>query len=207
MENAEKNINDEIIDQLIIKVGELEKREVNIPDYRSRFNTLQQDFEGFLQQYNNDSRALSGANKRIHDTNPAPQVQDAIGNLKNLLEAIQKALPVKHQHHFDFYTKGWIIAGMLLLIIVAISSGLSAYLWKENDRLQAADVKYRLLRQVTSFDTKWADSVYNSNPDETKKMLAKLENGQLRLNQKNRIQKKPFARKPGKRQGNLLHNK
>jgi hypothetical protein len=207
MENAEKNINDEIIDQLIIKVGELEKREVNIPEYTAHFDTLQQTFEGFLQQYNKDSRALSVAIKQLRDIDPGPQVQNAIGNVKSLLEIIQKALPVKHRHHFDFNTKGWIMAGMLLLIAVAISTGLSGYLWKENNRLQAADIKYRLLRQVASAETKWADSVYTSDPDETKKMLVKLESDQLRLNQKNRIQKKPFARKPWKRQGGLLHNK
>lgn len=92
-------------------------------------------------------------------------------------------------------------------MITAIGTGLSGYLWTENNRLQAADVKYRLLRQVASADTKWADSIYTDNPDETKKMLVKLENGQLRLIQKNKIQKKSFARKPGKWQGSVLHNK
>lgn len=92
MENAEKNINDEIIDQLVIKVGELEKREVNIPYYTAHFNALQQAFEGFFQQYNKDSDTLKVAIKQMRDINPASQVQDTIGDVKSLLETIQKAL-------------------------------------------------------------------------------------------------------------------
>ncbi|HEY5393283.1 MAG TPA: hypothetical protein VIJ57_14265, partial [Hanamia sp.] len=66
---------------------------------------------------------------------------------------------------------------MILLIVTAISTGLCGHLWAENNRLQAVDIKYRLLQQFDTSSTKWADSVYTNSPDEVEKTVVKLESG------------------------------
>lgn len=169
---------DELMDSIVKKVTEIDKREIKITDYTPHFEALKQIFEVFLLKYNKESDALKTVVGQLNISYPAEQIQNTLAESKGILEAIRKALPVKVKHQFDFKTKGWIIAGMILLIVTAIGTGLCGHLWAENNRLQAVDIKYRLLRQVDTSSTKWADSIYASNPDEAEKTVIKMENGE-----------------------------
>jgi hypothetical protein len=172
---------DEIIDSLIKKITDQEKREPKTADYTLHFEALQKIFEVFLVRYNKENAELKDAVRQLNISYPAEQIQDTLTEVKTILEAIRKSLPVKIKHEFDPKTKGCIIAGIILLIVTAIGVGLSGYLWTENNRLQAVDIKYRLLRQVDSISTKWADSIYNGDPDKAGSIANKLESGQIRL--------------------------
>jgi len=148
MDSSVKNITEEIIDQLIIKVGELEKREINVPDYTPQFEALHNSYEtGMLTHYKEveEFKAVLGQLKVNY---PAEQIQNNLTDIKGILATIQKSLPIKHKHQFDFNTRGWIISGMILLIVAAICTGLSAHLWVENTTLKAVSTKYRMIRQV-----------------------------------------------------------
>jgi hypothetical protein len=169
---------DELMDSIVKKVTEIDKREIKITDYTPHFEALKQLFEVFLLKYNKESEALKAVMGQLNVTYPAEQIKKTIAESKGILEEIRKALPLKVKHQFDFKTKGWIIAGMILLIVTAISTGVCGHLWTENNRLQAVDIKYRLLRQVDTSSTKWADSIYTSNPDEAEKTVIRMENGE-----------------------------
>jgi len=167
---------DEIIDSLIKKVTDQEKREPKTTDYTLHFEALQKIFEMFLARYNKENAELKAAIGQLNISYPAEQIQNTLSEVKTILEAVRKSLPVKVKHEFDPKTKGWIIAGMILLIVTAISTGLCGHLWAENNRLQANDIKYRLLQQVATNSTKWADSIYTGNPDEAEKTVIRMEN-------------------------------
>jgi len=178
---------DELMDSIVKKVTEIDKREIKITDYTPQFEALKQIFEVFLLKYNKESEELKAVVGQLNISYPAGQIQNTLTESKGILEAIQKALPIKVKHQFDFKTKGWIISGMILLIVTAISTGLCGHLWTENNRLQAVDIKYRLLRQVDANSIKWADSIYTSNTDEAEKTVIRMENGQrlkIRANKK-----------------------
>jgi len=170
---------DELIDSLVKKVTEIDKREIKITDYTPHFEALKQIFEVFLLKYNKESEALKTVVGQLNISYPAEQIKNTTAESKGILEAIRKALPLKVKHQFDFKTKGWIIAGMILLIVTAISTGVCGHLWAENNRLQAVDIKYRLLKQVDTSSTKWADSIYTSNPDEAEKTVIRMENTKI----------------------------
>jgi len=178
---------DELINSLIKKITDLEKKEVKATDYSLHFDALQKIFEVFLVRYNKESGELNNAVGKLNLNYPAEQIQQALVEIKNILAAIQKALPVQVKHQFDLKTKGWIIAGMILLIVTAISAGFCGNLWIETNRLQAVGIKYRLVQQVDSVGTTWADSVYNSNPDNADKTLIK--NKKIIKNRANEIHK------------------
>ena len=167
---------DELMDSIVKKVTEIDKREIKITDYTPHFEALKQIFEVFLNKYNKESEALKTVMGQLNISYPAEQIKNTIAESKGILDAIRKALPVKVKHQFDFKTKAWIIAGMILLIVTAISTGLCGHFWAENNRLQAVDIKYRLLRQVDKSSTKWADSIYTGNPDEAEKTVIRMEN-------------------------------
>ena len=151
---------DELMDSVVKKVTEIDKREIKITDYTPHFE------------------ALKAAIGQLNISYPTQQIQNTLAESKGILEAIRKILPVKVKHQFDFKTKGWIIAGMILLIVTAIGTGVCGHLWTENNRLNEVDIKYRLLRQVDTSSTKWADSIYTSNPDEVEKIVIRMENGE-----------------------------
>ena len=190
---------DELMDSIVKKVTEIDKREIKNTNYTPQFEALKQIFEVFLLKYNKESEALKTVVGQLNISYPAGQIQNTLTESKGILEAIQKALPVKVKHQFDFKTKGWIIAGMILLIVTAISTGLCGHLWTENNRLQAVDIKYRLLRQVDANSIKWADSIYTNNPDDAEKTVIRMENTKIMKDKANDIQNGKRGKKSRKR--------
>jgi len=190
---------DELMDSIVKKVTEIDKREIKITDYSPQFEALKQIFEVFLLKYNKESEELKAVVGQLNISYPAGQIQNTLTESKGILEAIRKILPVKVKHQFDFKTKGWIIAAMMLLIVTAISTGLCGHLWAENNRLHAVDIKYRLLRQVDTSSTKWADSIYTSNPDEAEKTVIRMESGKIKEGRGNDIQNIRRGKKSRKR--------
>jgi len=166
---------DELIDSLVKKITELDKRETKITDYTPHFEALKQIFEVFLLKYNKESEALNTVVAQLNISYPAEQIKNTIAESKGILEAIRKALPVRVKHQFNFKTKGWIIAGMILLIVTAISTGLCSHLWAENSRMQANDIKFRAIRQVYPIQAYWADKYYAEHPDAMKDTTERLE--------------------------------
>ena len=172
--------NDEIVDSLIKKIDDLEKREVKSTDYTLHFEALKKIFEVFLVRYNKESLSLFEAVSQLNIEYPTEQIQKTLVELKTILEAINRELPIKVKHQLDIKPKAFVIS----IIVIAASSLLNAYLWTENTRLQAVDIKYRLLNQLGSNDIKIADSVYSSDPDETVKMVNNSKTHQVKLSKK-----------------------
>jgi hypothetical protein len=197
--NTRMDSNEEIVDSLIKKINELEKREVKSIDYTLHFEALKKIFEVFLVRYNKENAELKAGISQLNISYPAEQIQSTLAEVKPILEVIRKSLPVKVKHEFDLKTKGWIIAGVMLLIVTSISVGVCGHLWVESNRLQSVDIRYRLVRQVDSVGTKWADSVYTSNPDKAEKTVDKLESGQIKLTETSKTQKKQTVKRLSKR--------
>ncbi len=172
--------NDEIVDSLIKKIDDLEKRDVKNTDYTLHFEALKKIFEVFLVRYNKESTALFEAVSRLNVEYPAEQILKTLAELRTILEAIQRELPIKVKHQLDIKTKAFVIS----IIVIAASCLLNSYLWTENTRLQSVDIKYRLLNQLGSNDVKIADSVYSSDPDETAKMVDKSKTHPVELSKK-----------------------
>ena len=167
--------NDEIIDSLIKKISTLEKREVKNTDYTLHFEALQKIFEVFLARYNKENAELKTAVSQLNVSYPAEQIQNTLVEVNAILETIRKSLPVKVKYELNPKTKGWIIAGVMLLIITAISVGLCGHLWTENNRYKVNDIKFRMLRQVYPIQANWAEQYYLNNPDKAESETIKLE--------------------------------
>jgi hypothetical protein len=199
MENSEKNFNDEILDRMAIQLGELDKRLANLPDYTQQLETLSKGFDRFLQQYHGDQQEIKTIIRQPNADDPQKQVQTMLTETRAILESIKKLLPLKLINTFNLKTKGWIISGAILLIVVALSTGLSGYLWKENSRLEAADFKYRLAKQVGPTVTNWADSIYLNDPEEAKRILTKMEAKSSLKNELGKPNRSHSLKKPRKK--------
>lgn len=176
MESSEKSTNDEIIDQLVIKVSEIDKREIKFPDYAPYFEDLKKWVVDHLPDYTKPIDELKTAVIQHNLAYPATKIQDQLDEVKTIITSIPKTIPVKHNHYFDPKSKGWIITGVLLLIVTAISAGLNAHLWIENYRLQGNDIKFRMIRQTYPTQANWAEQYYFDNPDGAENETIRLEN-------------------------------
>ncbi len=174
MEHSEKSTNDEIIDQLVIKVNEIDKREIRFPDYTPYFEDLKKWLAEHLPDYNKPIDELKAAVNQHNLEYPATKIQVQLDEVKAIMARIPKT--VKHDHYFDPKSRGWIIAGVILLIVTAISTGLNAHLWLENSRLQANDIKFRMIRQSYPIQANWAEQHYYNNPDTAESETIRLEN-------------------------------
>jgi hypothetical protein len=173
---TEKSTNEEIIDQLVIKVNALEKREIKLPDYTPNFEDLKKWLADHLADHNKTIEELKTTVSQHHLEYPATKIQAQLDEVKTIVENIPKIIPVKHSHYFDPKSKGWVIAGVILLIVTAISTGLNAHLWVENNRLRANDIKFRMIRQAYPVQANWAEQHYFNNPDTAESETIRLEN-------------------------------
>ena len=173
---TEKSTNEEIIDQLVIKINALEKREIKLPDYTPNFEDLKKWLIDHLPDYNKPIEELKATVSQHNLEYPATKIQAQLDEVKTIVESIPKIIPVKHSHYFDPKSKGWVIAGVILLIVTAISTGLNAHLWVENNRLQANDIKFRMIRQAYPAQANWADKYYSANHAGMKNTTEQMEN-------------------------------
>lgn len=150
MENSssEKNTNDEILDQLIKKVNELDKRKVELPDFAKELENLRKWIQEQMPDYSKPIKELERIVMQHHLDYPAREIQKQINELSAKVEKVPKNIQVQHRHYFDPKSKGWIIAGVVLLIVLAVSVGFSGHLFVENIRIEANDIKFRVVRQA-----------------------------------------------------------
>ena len=182
MENTstERNTNEEIIEQLVKKVNELDKRKVETPDNTPQFEELKIWIQQQMPDYTNSLHELERLVMQHDLSYPGREIQTHIAELKGILAKIPKDIPVKHRHYFDPKSKGWVIAGVALLIIVAVTTGLIVHLFVENRRIEAAAVMFRVAKQAYPEITAEIEDRYAKDPDKMEAKLIELEAEALR---------------------------
>lgn len=173
--STNKSINEEILDNLVVQVNALEKREVKLPNYNERFNTIEKLIIQSIPDYNKPIENLQAAVSQHNLAYPAEEIKAQINTLRNEVACIPKVIPVRNYHHVDVKTKPFMITGSLLLIFVAISTGLSIHLWVENSRLHVNDIKCRMTRQIFPIQAKAVDSFYAKTPVKMEQQTVQFE--------------------------------
>lgn len=102
-----------------------------------------------------------------------------MNGLQKSIETISQQSQVKHHHHFDLQSRGFIISAAILLIVSAISVGIAVTNSGENNRLHAMDVRYRMIRQINPEIAAWTDSIYYQNPELAQQETEKREAHEL----------------------------
>lgn len=107
---------------------------------------------------------LNEINTQLKKQPPGQMLTTQINGLQKSIETISQQSQVKHHHHFDLQSRGFIVSAAILLIVSAISVGIAVTNSDENNRLHTMDVKYRMVRQVNPEIAAWTDSIYHKNP-------------------------------------------
>lgn len=138
-----------------------EPQQIKVPDYYSHFEKL----KTLVKQH---SLAYSSL-----------QIYAQINSFQKTISELPKVLPVEHHHYFTDKSKGFLISGIALLLVAALTVGLSFSLYRENTRIKENDIKFRMIRQSFPNTAKWADTTYHINPKAIESVVKKLETEQL----------------------------
>ncbi|AMP97885.1 hypothetical protein AY601_0946 [Pedobacter cryoconitis] len=98
-----------------------------------------------------------------------------------LFKNFPKEMRVKLLHRFEDKTKGFMIGGLVLFALSAVSIGLCVYLWNDNGRMKDNDIKFRIVRQMVPNIAYKADTLYYRDPKGIEKKTKQLEAQQLTL--------------------------
>ena len=119
--------------------------------------------------------ATESQNKTLADTlielkkdlnqNSSQHLKTHLSEIQQAVASVPKASEVRHHHHFDLRSKGFIISAAVLLLSTALSIAVAISNYKESNRLQGSDLKFRITRQLSPALTARVDSIYYEDPD------------------------------------------
>jgi hypothetical protein len=150
---------EEVLTELVKKISAAEKNSKNQKDHLG-------DRMGNL---------ITEVNMYLKEQPPTEVLVSQISNLHNSIKTFPQQSRVKHHHHFDLQSRGFIISAAILLVVSAISVGIAVTNSRENNRLQSSDVRFRMIRQVNPEIVAWTDSIYYKNPERAEQETIKRE--------------------------------
>jgi hypothetical protein len=115
----------------------------------------------------------------VNHSYPVERIDEQITKIQDLRGGIPETVKVRHYHHFEDKSKGFIIGAVISLLVSAMTVGIALSMWKENGRLDENSVKFRVIRQGYPDVAYWADTLYYRKPEEIKQFIEQLEEEQL----------------------------
>ena len=107
------------------------------------------------------------------------QLEPYFSQIKQAVAIVPKASEVRHHHHFDLGSKGFIISAAVLLLTTAISIAVAISNYKQSRRLREADLKFRIARQLSPDLVARVDSIYYEDPNRAELETQKREAHEL----------------------------
>ncbi|MEN5195362.1 hypothetical protein [Sphingobacterium faecium] len=158
----------EIVVLMDKRVQQLEKQQSETKDYSEELEQITKKLEHVatvealaeLQASNNSQMATLGAD--IIDIKEQQTKQASITS------EMPKRTKFQIEHRFTDKQRPYIITGIVLLLVLALSLFASFQLWRSNSDLNDSDIKFRMVRLFYPQVSLDIDSIYNNNPKQLK---------------------------------------
>ena len=184
---------EEVLQLMLTKLQTLENRKIEFPEIH-------------IPNYSNQLEILKRDRLRVNHSYPVEKIDEQVTKIQNLTGRIPETTKVRHHHHFEDRSKGFIIGGVILLLVCAMAVGIAVSMWKENGRLDENSVKFRIIRQGHPNIAYWADTTYSREPEAMQLLTERLEAEQLAVAQAEAVaREKALDSKQKKRKLKLLH--
>ncbi|QEC51967.1 hypothetical protein EDD80_11823 [Anseongella ginsenosidimutans] len=159
---------EETLQLLIRKFEELAGRAIKFPEIKVP------DYSAYLQQIHQRLKVLERHNS-------AETVSRLIENLIRKIDAIPREIPMRHHHHVETRSRGFVITALILIMSSAMAIGLGAHLWWTNRSLKENDLKYRMIRFEHPKASQWAEDIYRKDPKAARRATRELEKEELAI--------------------------
>jgi len=165
----------EIVVLMDKRVQQLEKQQSETKDYSEELAQISKKLEHVatvedlaeLQASNNSEIATIGAD--IIDIKEQQTKQASITS------QMPKQMKFQLEHRFTDRQRPYIITGIILLLVSALSLFASFQLWRSNSALHDNDIKIRMVRLFYPQVSLDIDSIHNENPKELEKWVKQEE--------------------------------
>lgn len=172
--------------ELTIKLGErLSSAEeilaklMDIKDYSGQLDELKELIIKNAEQDKTAPIQEEISQQAIATQNLMLTIEASVKRQESLFRNFPKEIQVKLMHRFDDKTKGFVIGGIVLLILSAALTGICLNLWSDNGRMKDNDIKFRMVRQIAPSVAYTADTLYYLDPKGMEKKTKQLEAQQL----------------------------
>lgn len=183
--------NQEALTSLNERMNDMEKREKGREELRKE--QQKQEQQKFEEPCNPSQAAFGLAGTKLSDystelheikkavfkiaesATPMKQAEEFTIIVQRVLDKLPKTIGTVTLHRFDTKAKAWIAGAFTVLLLVAVLSGITFVQWRENGKLRANDVKFRLMRQFYPMAAFWADTAYRHRPEKMAMLAEKLE--------------------------------
>ena len=119
--------------------------------------------------------------KDLEHHSSTQHLETYFSQIHQAIVSVPKESQVRHHHHFDLRSKGFIISAVVLLIITALSVAVAISNYNERSRLEESDLKFRIARQLSPALTVRVDSIYYEDPDRAELETQKREANELTI--------------------------
>ncbi|WP_158797521.1 hypothetical protein [Pedobacter sp. L105] len=157
MENAEEKMEamEQAIDSFIPKMQEMqtaiaEQAKVKTPDFK-------EDFDKIIQFSQKTSDVI---NKNL------THFKESVNVLIDVIQSIPKQEPILHHHHFDIKSKFFVISFVIMLLTVAVSTGLAVSFGIGYRERYHEATSYSIVRAFYPEVAKYVDNAYSANAEE-----------------------------------------
>jgi|GEM_PF-4143060 len=171
----DKEFQAEVMNQVIIRLGEMEKQHAQVPDYTIQFDMIKEQLTEFVERYAKDNQELIAAIGKLNIAYPAGQISKVLSEVRLILIEVRNRLSVTVTHQLSPKTKLAVVLSVIKYLVTVIAIGLCAHFWTRNSELDAYEIKYRMLKQVIPKPVNWVDSIYMMNPSQAETTTKELE--------------------------------
>jgi hypothetical protein len=172
--------------ELTIKLGERltcaeEKlaKLMDIKDYSGQLDELKELIIKIAEQDKTAPIQEEIRQQAIATQNLMLTIEASVKRQESLFRNFPKEIQVKLMHRFEDKTKGFVIGGIVLLILSAALTGICLNLWSDNGRMKDNDIMFRMVRQIAPSVAYRADTLYYLDPKGMEKKTKQLEAQQL----------------------------
>jgi len=172
--------------ELTIKLGErLTSAEesitklIEVKDYTGQLDELKKLVIKNAEQHKSAPIQQEISQQVIATENLMLTIEASIKRQEIIFKDFPQKVEIKLLHRFEDKTKGFVIGGLVLFALSAVSTGICFYLWNDNGKMRDNDIKFRMVRQMSPTVANRADTLYYSDPEGMEKKTKQLEAQQL----------------------------
>ncbi|SFB96168.1 hypothetical protein SAMN05421747_102333 [Parapedobacter composti] len=146
------------------RVQQIEKRQSETKDYSAELARI----DGKLEHIVKDETLVGLKASILKHVEASGHLVTAVDEQKKLISEMPQRTKMTIEHRLTGRQRPYIITGVVLVLVSALSLFASFQLWRSNSTLQDSDTKIRMVRLLYPRVSLDIDSIYNNNPKQLK---------------------------------------